>query len=150
MPVTVPILVHTGYLGGVEGETRLCYLCCILPVAFFCVTTSKSTRNSSQCLPIRYLKTAVLEIHFRGISLHAAQMLGITIGKVVHGLKSDVEAVDGYVDGQDVDGAVVVGQSPACSTLRVESPSQSATSPSVLQREKGKDQRKKRRLVHLR
>jgi hypothetical protein len=65
----------------------------------------------------RYLKTAVAGRDLSILSLDATKSLSLTVGEIVHGCLSDVEAVAGVVNSKDVYSLAVVGDTVAGTAL---------------------------------
>jgi len=73
-----------------------------------------STPNSRSRWP---LQTTVAGVDRGNSSINTAEIRGLAVGQVVHGMLRNVEAGAGVVDGEDVDGPAVVGRRPAASAL---------------------------------
>jgi hypothetical protein len=64
----------------------------------------------------KHLKSASADVNLRVLCIDAAQLLGLVVGQVVHSSERNVEAIC-VVNGENVDGLLVIGDAVAGSTL---------------------------------
>lgn len=63
------------------------------------------------------LESTVAGSNLLVLRIDAAKLTSLTIGKLVHGLLSDVESISSVIDSCDVDGLAVIGNAIASTAL---------------------------------
>ena len=69
------------------------------------------------CARAQCLQSAVAGSNLSVLSVNASQSRSLPVGKLVHGCLGEVEALSSVIDGENVDGFSVVGNTVACSAL---------------------------------
>ena len=83
----------------------------------YCVLSVANSHLSNCITRTRSLQSAVTDGNLGVLCVDASECLSLAVGKLVHSLLGEVEAVGGVVNGKNVDGLAVVCDAVASTAL---------------------------------